>query len=205
MIDPIATMSTLVVEIFDRHLGDMNFKFGGTIIQLKPIHVYLILGLRVSSIANEFLFVNPEHMTNFRMRQFPKKKNTYGLKEINDTLKQAKLERHHEDVLRLNLLKIILSFLLPNNGRNVGVKYFDLVDNLVQFNRFPWGEQVYKFLWSQILEFADYRSAAGKKSDKALSLYRSTWVLMIWTFLSIPSPKFPRIEESIHLFPKLQG
>ncbi|KAF6167908.1 hypothetical protein GIB67_027686 [Kingdonia uniflora] len=73
-------MSTLVVEIFDRHLGDMKFQFGGTIIQMKSIHVCLILGLRVSLIANEFLFVDPEHMTNFRMKQFSKKKNIYGLK-----------------------------------------------------------------------------------------------------------------------------
>ncbi|KAF6172658.1 hypothetical protein GIB67_041981 [Kingdonia uniflora] len=65
-------------------------------------------------------------MTNFRMRQFPKKKNTYGLKEIDDALKQAKLERHHDDLLRLNLLKIILPFLLLNKGRNVGVKYVDM-------------------------------------------------------------------------------
>ncbi|KAF6138970.1 hypothetical protein GIB67_010696 [Kingdonia uniflora] len=79
-------------------------------------------------------------MTNFRMRQFPTKKNTYGLKEIGDALKQAKLERYSEDVLRLNLLKIILSFLLPNKGRNVWVNYVDLVDDLQQFNRFPWGE-----------------------------------------------------------------
>ncbi|KAF6175482.1 hypothetical protein GIB67_021972 [Kingdonia uniflora] len=124
------TMSTLVVEIFDHHIGDMNFKFGGPIIQMKPIHFCLILGLRVSLIANKFLFIDPEHMANFRMRQFPKKKNRYGLKEIDDTLKQAKLERHHEDILRLNLLKIILSFFLPNKGRNIGVKYVDMVDNL---------------------------------------------------------------------------
>ncbi|KAF6141513.1 hypothetical protein GIB67_012275 [Kingdonia uniflora] len=92
-------MSTLVVEIFDRHLGDIKFKFGETIIQMKPIHVCLILGLHVSPFANEFLFVDPEHMMNFRMRQFPKKKNTYGLKEIDNALKQAKLKKHQEDVL----------------------------------------------------------------------------------------------------------
>ncbi|KAF6142921.1 hypothetical protein GIB67_003877 [Kingdonia uniflora] len=142
----IATMSTLVMEIFDRHLGDMKFQFGWTIIQMKPIHVCLILGLCISFIANEFLFVDPKHMMNFRMRQFLKKRNTYGLKEIGDTLKQAKLERHYDDVLRLNLLKIKLSFLIPIKGRNVGVKYVALVDNLDQFNRFPWREQVFKFL-----------------------------------------------------------
>ncbi|KAF6140420.1 hypothetical protein GIB67_013189 [Kingdonia uniflora] len=94
LINPIATMSTMVVEIFDRHLGDMKFQFKETIIQMKPIHVCLILGLRVSPITNEFLFVDPEHMTNFRIRRFPKKNNAYGLKEIDDALKQAKLERH---------------------------------------------------------------------------------------------------------------
>ncbi|KAF6151035.1 hypothetical protein GIB67_010613 [Kingdonia uniflora] len=46
LIDLIATMSTLVVEIFDRYLG-----------------------IRVSPIANELLFVNPEHMMNFKMRR----------------------------------------------------------------------------------------------------------------------------------------
>ncbi|KAF6147307.1 hypothetical protein GIB67_009790 [Kingdonia uniflora] len=163
LIDPIVMMSTLVVEIFDRHLGDM------------------------------------------KLRRFPKKKNTYGLKEIDDALKQAKLERHHDDVLRLNLLKIILSFLPPNKGKNVWVKYVDLVDDLQQFNKFPWGEQAYNLLWSQKVEFVVYQSVADKKSDKALLLHGCTWVLMIWTFLSIPSLKFPRIEESIHLFPKLQG
>ncbi|KAF6145771.1 hypothetical protein GIB67_016220 [Kingdonia uniflora] len=80
VIDPIAMMSTLVVEIFDRHLGNMKFQFWETIIQMKPIHVCLILGIRVSLITNEFLFADPEHMTNFRMRRFPKKKNTYGLR-----------------------------------------------------------------------------------------------------------------------------
>ncbi|KAF6167580.1 hypothetical protein GIB67_031163 [Kingdonia uniflora] len=113
-------------EIFDHHLVDMKLQFRETIIQMKPIHVCLILGLRVSPVTKEFLFVNPEHMTNFRLRQFPKNMNTYGLKEIDDALKQAKLERHHEDVLRFNLLKIILSFLLPNKGKNVWVKYVDL-------------------------------------------------------------------------------
>ncbi|KAF6154047.1 hypothetical protein GIB67_018969 [Kingdonia uniflora] len=90
LIDPIATMSTLVVEIFDHHLGDM------------------------------------------KMRRFYKKKNTYGLKEIDDALKHAKLERHQENVLRLNLLKIILSFLISSKGRNVWVKYVDLADDLQQ-------------------------------------------------------------------------
>ncbi|KAF6135450.1 hypothetical protein GIB67_015303 [Kingdonia uniflora] len=205
LIDLIATISMLVIEIFDRHLGDMKFQFRETIIQMKPIHVCLILGLRVSPIANEFLFVDPEYITNFRRRRFPKKKNTYGLKEIGDALKQAKLERYQEDILRLNLLKIILSFLLPNKGRNIWVKYVDLVDDLQRFNRFPWGEQVYNLLWWQIIEFAKYRSAADKKLDKALSIHGCTWVLMIWTFLSIPNLKFQRIKESIHLFPKLQG
>ncbi|KAF6165465.1 hypothetical protein GIB67_028024 [Kingdonia uniflora] len=80
-------MSTLVVEIFDCHLGDMKFQFGETIIQMKPIHVCLILGIRVSPITNEFLLVDSEHMKNFRMRRFPKNKNTYGLKETDDALK----------------------------------------------------------------------------------------------------------------------
>ncbi|KAF6158167.1 hypothetical protein GIB67_014961 [Kingdonia uniflora] len=115
---------------------------------MKPIHVCLILGLRVSPITNVFLFVDPEHMTNFKIRRFSKKKSTYGLKEIDGAFKHSKLERHHDDVLRLNLLKIILSFLLPNKGINVEVKYVDLVDDLHQFNKFPWGEQVYNFLQS---------------------------------------------------------
>ncbi|KAF6136294.1 hypothetical protein GIB67_042779 [Kingdonia uniflora] len=113
---------------------------------MKPIHVCLILGLCVFLIVNEFLFVDPEYITNFRMRRFPKKKNTYGLKEIDRDLKQVKLEINHDDVLRLNLLKMILSFLLPNKGRNVEVMYVDLVDDLYKFSRFPRGEQVYKFL-----------------------------------------------------------
>ncbi|KAF6141936.1 hypothetical protein GIB67_037904 [Kingdonia uniflora] len=53
------------------------------------------------------------------------------------TLVMEIFDRHLEDALRLNLLKIILSFLLPNKGRNVWVKYVDLVDDLDQFNRFP--------------------------------------------------------------------
>ncbi|KAF6167085.1 hypothetical protein GIB67_041340 [Kingdonia uniflora] len=61
------------------------------------------------------------HLSDMKMRRFPKKKNTYGLKEIDDALKHVKLERHQDDVLRLNLLKIILSFLLPNKVRNVWV------------------------------------------------------------------------------------
>ncbi|KAF6161281.1 hypothetical protein GIB67_009168 [Kingdonia uniflora] len=69
LINPITTMSTLVMEIFNRHLGNMKFQFGETIIQMKPIHVCLILGLGVSPFANEFLFVNSEHMTNFRLRR----------------------------------------------------------------------------------------------------------------------------------------
>ncbi|KAF6134452.1 hypothetical protein GIB67_011878 [Kingdonia uniflora] len=83
-------MSTLVEEIFDRHLDDMKFQYGETIIQMKLIHVCQILGLRVLPITNEFLIVDLEHMMNFRMRQFFKKKNTYELKEIDDALKQAK-------------------------------------------------------------------------------------------------------------------
>ncbi|KAF6141066.1 hypothetical protein GIB67_006511 [Kingdonia uniflora] len=39
-------------------------------------------------------------------------------------------DRHLDDVLQLNLLKIILSFLFPNKGRNVGVKYVDLRNHI---------------------------------------------------------------------------
>ncbi|KAF6150281.1 hypothetical protein GIB67_033980, partial [Kingdonia uniflora] len=36
LIDSIATMSILVMEIFDRHLGDMKFQLGEAIIKMKP-------------------------------------------------------------------------------------------------------------------------------------------------------------------------
>ncbi|KAF6151418.1 hypothetical protein GIB67_020642 [Kingdonia uniflora] len=97
---------------------------------MKPIHVCLILGLRVSPIHNDFLFADPDYVTGFRKRRFPRKKNAYGLKEIEGALKQAKLERHHDDVLRLNLLNILLFFVLPNKGINVEVKYVDMLDDL---------------------------------------------------------------------------
>ncbi|KAF6149536.1 hypothetical protein GIB67_003684 [Kingdonia uniflora] len=110
LINPIVTMLTLAVEIFDRHLSDMKFQFGETIIQMKHIHVCLILGLRVSPIVNELLFIDPEPMMNFRMRQFPKKKNTYGLKEIDDALKQAKLERHQGNALICHLFSLLYHY-----------------------------------------------------------------------------------------------
>ncbi|KAF6175906.1 hypothetical protein GIB67_003394 [Kingdonia uniflora] len=115
-------MSTLAVEIFDRHLGDIKFQFGETIIQMNLIHVCLILGLRVSPIVNEFSFVDPEHMTNFRIRRFPKKKNTYR---------------------RCSLIKFVKNYTI---------------------------------------------FSPPEQGEKRLG-----------------EPKFPRIEESIHLFPKLQG
>ncbi|KAF6155747.1 hypothetical protein GIB67_007394 [Kingdonia uniflora] len=90
------------------------------------------------------------------------------------TLVMEIFDHHLEDVFRLNLLKIILSFLLPNKGRNVEVRYVDLVDDLDHFNKFPWGVKVYNFLRRQIVEFAKYRSAADKKVDKALSLHGCT-------------------------------
>ncbi|KAF6158526.1 hypothetical protein GIB67_040040 [Kingdonia uniflora] len=110
---------------------------------MKPIHVCLIFGLHVSPIANEFLFVDLAHIINFRMRRFPKKKNTYGLKKIDGDLKQAKLERHHDDVLRLNLLKIILSFLLPNKGRNIenhGKMLKQIAMSTIRDNTLPLGD-----------------------------------------------------------------
>ncbi|KAF6152741.1 hypothetical protein GIB67_021401 [Kingdonia uniflora] len=95
LIEPIATMSMLVVEIFDRHLGDMKFQFGETIIQMKPIHVCLILGRRVSPIANEFLFVDLEHMTNFRMSlKFPKIEESIHLFPKLQGLRMTAFKRH---------------------------------------------------------------------------------------------------------------
>ncbi|KAF6163571.1 hypothetical protein GIB67_022136, partial [Kingdonia uniflora] len=117
LIDPIMMMSTLAVEIFNRHLGDMKFQFRGTIIQIKPIHVCLILGLRVSPIINELLFVDLEHMTNFRMRRFPKKKNTYGLKEIDSALKR----QNWKDIMvrRYSSIKFVKNYIIispPEHG-----------------------------------------------------------------------------------------
>ncbi|KAF6151933.1 hypothetical protein GIB67_010507 [Kingdonia uniflora] len=74
----------------------MKLQFGKMIIQMKPIYACLILGPHVFPITNELLFVDPEHMTNFKLRRFPKKKNSYGLKEIVYALKYAKLE----DIMR---------------------------------------------------------------------------------------------------------
>ncbi|KAF6135378.1 hypothetical protein GIB67_027252 [Kingdonia uniflora] len=129
-------MSMLVVKIFNRHLGDMKFQFGETIVQIKPIHVCPILGPRVPPITNEFLFVDPEHMMNFRMKQFPKKKKTYGLKEIDDTLKQEKTG-HQEIVsnhvsLRRMRLENLLQQVTPGEGLEV-VKDL-MVDDDVEVN-----------------------------------------------------------------------
>ncbi|KAF6142244.1 hypothetical protein GIB67_012093 [Kingdonia uniflora] len=117
----------------------------------------LILGLRISPIANKFLFVDPKHMTNFRMRRFPKKKNTYGLKEIDDALKQAKLERHQEDVLRLNLLKFILSFYLPNKGKNIWVNQkFSRIEESIHFFPKLQGWRMTSFKHRQIVTFKKF-------------------------------------------------
>ncbi|KAF6140421.1 hypothetical protein GIB67_013190 [Kingdonia uniflora] len=89
----------ITVDIFDHVFRSCWFVED----EIKPIHVCLILGLRLFPIANEFLFVDPKHMTNFRMRRFPKKKNTYGLKEIDGALTLAKLERHHGTQLEISV------------------------------------------------------------------------------------------------------
>ncbi|KAF6144079.1 hypothetical protein GIB67_007540 [Kingdonia uniflora] len=116
LIDPIATMPTLFVEIFDCHLSDMKFQFEVMIIQVKPIHVCLILGLLVSPIASELLFVNPKNMTNFRRRRFLKKKNTYGLKEIDDALKHTKLEKTSGRCSSIKFVKNYSIFSPPEQG-----------------------------------------------------------------------------------------
>ncbi|KAF6142655.1 hypothetical protein GIB67_015141, partial [Kingdonia uniflora] len=147
LIDPIKTQSRLVAELFDRHLGDMSFKFGGTTIL---------------------------HQSEFRKRCSPKKKKkTYRFKETEDITKHARVDQHHKDALRLNLLDIIQSFYLPNKGRNIE-RYVDLVDNLDDFNKFPWGQQLYNFLLSQLVEWPEYRSPKVEATHEPPSLQNNS-------------------------------
>ncbi|KAF6143555.1 hypothetical protein GIB67_029724 [Kingdonia uniflora] len=83
----------MFVALPEEEKGILRATYFSPLLLIDPIATMPTL-LRVSPIANKFLFDDPEQMNFFRMKRFPKKKNTYGLKEIVDVLKQAKLERH---------------------------------------------------------------------------------------------------------------
>ncbi|KAF6145361.1 hypothetical protein GIB67_016822 [Kingdonia uniflora] len=184
-------MSARVVEIFERHVGGMRFRFGRITSQFRPLNVVLILGLGASHDHHDYSFIDVVHVSKFRQRQFSRKKTTYRFMEIKNGRVEARAQRHgeaissilkylklpnEEDAKRLNLLDLVQSFILPNSGRNIESKYIDMADDLDEFNNFPWGQKLYDFLHTQIQSFVWYRSAPNKNSDNALSVHGCTWV-----------------------------
>ncbi|KAF6135099.1 hypothetical protein GIB67_040410 [Kingdonia uniflora] len=75
-------MSILCVEIFDRHIGDMNFLFGNTTILFRPLDVVLILRLHAAYVHHDFSFADPDQLIDFWRRRFPKIKKSYGINDI---------------------------------------------------------------------------------------------------------------------------
>ncbi|KAH6755215.1 HOPW1-1-interacting 1 [Perilla frutescens var. hirtella] len=94
-----------------------------------------------------------------------------------------------EDALKLAFLYILYGILLIRGRKHkkIDLKYFHLVDDLVKFNDFPWGQVAYEFLMRathRAREFLD--NLLAEEKNLAFDAHGFTIALQIWAYEVMP-------------------
>ncbi|KAL8526047.1 hypothetical protein ACS0TY_015317 [Phlomoides rotata] len=116
---------------------------------------------------------------------FKNLKQRVDIRDIERAFK--KVDGESEDCLKLGLLWILYGVLLAQrkDSKKMDMQYIDVVDNLEEFNEFPWGRVAFEFLVHDIRRSI----GIGKKGRKSIGIDCNgfAYALQCWAFEAMSS------------------
>ncbi|KAL8552980.1 hypothetical protein ACS0TY_001594 [Phlomoides rotata] len=163
------------------HVGNKDAVFG-------PIEFSLITGLKFGSLIDCPL------KSTLHEKYFKHLQQSISIKDIHTAFE--KVDQCSEDCLKLALLLFLYGVLLgQHNNKNIDMRYFHLVDNISEFNDYPWGRVAFEYLIENI--HCNMRviieGCSSEKTEKATNHEKYIdcngfiYALQCWAFESIHS------------------
>ncbi|KAI3875702.1 hypothetical protein MKW92_030924, partial [Papaver armeniacum] len=164
----------------------MSFIIGNQVICFGEREFAMMSGLKFQ--GSEEIDQNPKRIPLMEAH-FPGQDNV----KLGDLVEKFYQLQNSEDKLKLGLLSIAEGVIMGHGlYKNVNKGHFLLVDNLEEFNSYPWGKLSYKATISSLIRASKLKHVSNGKhtlNKMVYNLYGFPHVFQAWIFHSIPSLK----------------
>ncbi|KAI3894048.1 hypothetical protein MKW92_026066, partial [Papaver armeniacum] len=161
--------STIVHFLLSREIhvdgkpDEMHFKVGGKVLHFGKRELALITGLSFKKSENAF--ASPSNPSSLMKTHFPNQRRVSALK-VKALLIRKKSTCPSLDRVKLALLLVVHNFLMSRQDRDtIEIGHWHLVDDLEEFNKYPWGEvtfdRITKFRLPLLYQAIKENSGAG--------------------------------------------
>ncbi|XP_026412068.1 uncharacterized protein LOC113307826 [Papaver somniferum] len=164
---------------------EMHFKVGGKVLHFGKREFALITGLSFKKPEKDF--ISPPNSSSLMRTYFPNQNRVSGSK-VKDLLSKRNSTCSSLDKVKLALLLVVHKFLMGRPDRDtINISYWHLVDDLEEFNKYPWGEATFgkiaKFRSPLLYQANKENSGAGGECYKVVGIAHA---LLVWALDIMP-------------------
>ncbi|CAH9125721.1 unnamed protein product, partial [Cuscuta epithymum] len=170
-----------------------HFEIENRLISFSVSEFTEILGLRF----DDHFESNPPAITERGViwtNYFPTRKTRVfrsDIKNLFKTLEKGQLP--NDDIVKLSLLFVLSHAFLAADGQvSLNKHYINLVDNLENFNSYPWGSVI----WADMINY--FKAGVDSMiSNKHYNVYSCVMALQVWAYEVFPALKETHITELV--------
>ncbi|KAI3844788.1 hypothetical protein MKX03_003432, partial [Papaver bracteatum] len=165
---------------------EMHFKVGGKVLHFGKREFALVTGLSFKKSGNGFISsLNPSSLMR---KHFPNQDRVSG-SEVKALLSRNNSACPSLDRVKLALLLVVHNFLMSRQYKQaINIGYWHLVDDLEEFNKYPWGEvtfaRIKKFRLPLIYQANKENSGAG--GEPSYTVVGIAHALVVWALAIMP-------------------
>ncbi|XP_026415148.1 uncharacterized protein LOC113310636 isoform X2 [Papaver somniferum] len=164
----------------------MHFKVGGKVLHFGKREFALITGLSFNK--SEKFFISSLNPSSLMRKHFPNQDHV-SASEVKDLLSKNNSACPSLDRVKLALLLVVHNFLMSRQYRQaINISYWHLVDDLEEFNKYPWGEvtfaRISKFRLPLIYQANKENSGAG--GEPSYTVVGIAHALVVWALAIMP-------------------
>ncbi|RZC82216.1 hypothetical protein C5167_045006 [Papaver somniferum] len=165
---------------------EMHFKVGGKVLHFGKREFSLITGLSFKKSGKDFISsLNPSALMK---KHFPYQ-DRVSASEVKALLSKNNSACPSLDRVKLALLLVVHNFLMSRQYRQaINISYWHLVDDLEEFNKYPWGEvtfpRITKFRLPLIYQANKENSGAG--GEPSYTVVGIAHALVVWALAIMP-------------------
>ncbi|XP_026415155.1 uncharacterized protein LOC113310637 isoform X4 [Papaver somniferum] len=158
---------------------EMHFKVGGKLLHFGKREFALITGLSFKKPQKAFVY--SANLPSLMRTHFPNH-NFVSASKVKALLFKKNSSCPFIDRVKLALLLVVHNFLMGREDRDgINIDYWHLVDDLDEFNKYPWGEitfeRITKFRLPLLYQANKKNSGAGgKPAYKVVGIPHALWV-----------------------------
>ncbi|KAI3864513.1 hypothetical protein MKX03_011319 [Papaver bracteatum] len=171
----------------------MSFNIGNQEICFSEREFAMMSGLKFQ--GSEKIDYNPEQIRLMKVH-FPGKHSV----KLEDLINKFNQLKNSKDKVKLGLVYIAEAVIMGHRSRwRVNEGLFFLVDNLEEFNRYPWGKLSYKETISSLVRLSEKKNVSKSKhilGKVSHHLHGFPLVFQAWIFYSIPVLQQVYTEEN---------